>query len=240
VRAVGYVRVSTQEQATEGVSLGAQEAKIRAYCHLNDLDLVAIYRDEGVSGTVPLADRVQGSALLAAAAAAEVDHVVAVKLDRLFRDAEDCLGRTKGWDRQGIALHLIDLGGQSINTSTSMGRFFLTIMAGVAELERNMIAERTTAALAHKKNLGEWIGRPPYGYQAPADDTTELVVDPREMEVVRLVIRRRERGVPYRRIIAELEVKGWSPRDGEWHPGTLRRIWERRSEYRKEIAREAA
>src|SRR6266576_5058844 len=72
-----------------------------------------------------------------------------MKLDRLFRDAEDALRQTKAWDRTGISLHLVDIGGQSMNTGSAMGRMFLTLMAGFAELERNLIAERTTAVLAH-------------------------------------------------------------------------------------------
>lgn len=76
---------------------------------------------------------------------------MALKLDRLFRDAEDALHQTKAWDKAGIALHLVDMGGQTLNTATAMGRFFLNMMAGFAELERNLIAERTATALAHKK-----------------------------------------------------------------------------------------
>ena len=73
---------------------------------------------------------------------------MACKLDRLFRDAADCLNVTKHWDKRNIALHLIDVGGQTIDTSSSMGRFFLTMMAGVAEMERNLIRDRTTRLVA--------------------------------------------------------------------------------------------
>ncbi len=110
-----------------------------------------VIREEGVSAGKPLATRPGGERLLQLVARKKVKHVVALKLDRLFRDAEDALHQTKAWDKAGIALHLVDMGGQTLNTATAMGRFFLNMMAGFAELERNLIAERTATALAHKK-----------------------------------------------------------------------------------------
>src|SRR5687768_2282197 len=96
--AVGYVRVSTEEQAREGVSLEAQEAKLHAYCALQGLELVRIYRDEGISAGKPLASRPEGGALLAELARTGARHVIALKLDRLFRDAVDCLRTAREWD----------------------------------------------------------------------------------------------------------------------------------------------
>ncbi len=151
MRVIGYIRVSTDDQAREGVSLDAQEARIRAYAEMAGLELVDVIRDAAISGTVPLADRAGGAALLDH----DVDHVIALKLDRLFRDAADALSQTRSWDKAGIALHLIDVGGATINTSTAMGRMFLTMMAGFAELERNLISERTAMALAYKKDRRE-------------------------------------------------------------------------------------
>ena len=82
-----YVRVSTEEQATEGVSLDEQVSRSRAYCDLHQLDVAALFRDEGVSAGKPLRDRPNGRELLNAVAEGRVSHVVTVKLDRLFRDA---------------------------------------------------------------------------------------------------------------------------------------------------------
>jgi DNA invertase Pin-like site-specific DNA recombinase len=75
-------------------------------------------------------------------------------LDRLFWDAEDALRQTKAGDKAGIALHLVEMGGTSMNTASAMGRMFLTLMAGCAELERNLVAERSASVLAHKKQQG--------------------------------------------------------------------------------------
>jgi DNA invertase Pin-like site-specific DNA recombinase len=162
-QAVAYIRVSTLDQAEHGVSLEAQDERLRAYCLSAGLELVAVIREDGVSGSVPLADRPQGVELLAALKQG-VAHVVALKLDRLFRDAEDALRQTRAWDRAGVALHLVDMGGQSINTASAMGRMMLTMMAAFAELERNLIAERTTQALQHKRNHRQVFNHTPYGY----------------------------------------------------------------------------
>jgi len=153
-----YLRVSTEEQAREGVSLDAQEARVLADAAAHGLDVNVTYRDSGVSGSVPLGERPQGAELLAALDRGEVQHVLAFKLDRLFRDLVDCLRTVRQWDDAGTAMHLVDLGGQAVNTGSAVGRFFLGMLAGVAELERNLIAERTSAALRHKvaRGSGWW------------------------------------------------------------------------------------
>lgn len=179
-KAVCYIRVSTEEQARGGVSLAVQEEKLLAYCHLAGLEPVAVIREEGVSGGKPLGTRPGGGELLALVGGT-AKHVVAMKLDRLFRDAADALNQTRTWDKAGVALHLVDMGGQTLNTATAMGRFFLNIMAGFAELERNLIAERTGTAMAHKKAHREAYSPTPYGYDRQGD---ALKQNPGELKTV--------------------------------------------------------
>jgi site-specific DNA recombinase len=231
--AVGYVRVSTEEQAREGVSLDAQTEKLRAYCTLHGLTLATIYRDEGVSAGKPLTERPEGAKLLAAIGSGEATHVVALKLDRLFRDAVDCLQTARQWDANGIAMHLIDLGGQTVNTASAMGRFFLTVMAGAAEMERNLIRERTRTALAHKRSRGDRLGTTPLGFHTPAPGQSMERNDV-ELETVRLILtaRRRRKPVPFRQIAAQLAAGGHqTKRGGVWAPATVKRIWDARARY---------
>src|SRR3954467_5975425 len=89
--AVGYIRVSTDEQATSGLSLEHQEQRIRAYVEANGLTLVKLVRDESVSAGKALADRKGGKAVLDSLATGTARHVVALKLDRLFRSTVDAL-----------------------------------------------------------------------------------------------------------------------------------------------------
>ncbi|MEE7442641.1 recombinase family protein [Methylobacterium oryzae] len=210
--AVGYVRVSTGKQAEEGVSLDAQIERIRAYCTLAGLELASILREEAVSASIPLQDRPAGAKLLADLKAHKAQHVVALKLDRLFRDAADALNQTRLWDKAGIALHLVDVGGQTINTAAAMGRMFLTMMAGFAELERNLIAERTTNALRFKKRNGQvYSGNRPLGYAQEGDI---LVPDPAEQKIVGRIKTERMAGRSLRDIANGLNSEGIRGRKG--------------------------
>jgi DNA invertase Pin-like site-specific DNA recombinase len=218
--AVGYLRVSTEEQANEGVSLAVQEERIRAYCVGAGLVLVHLVREEGVSGTKALTDRPAGSQLQALLAPHCARHVVALKLDRLFRDAADALNQTRKWDHAGVALHLIDMGGQALSTASAMGRMMMTMMAAFAELERNLIAERTTTALRHKKAHGNVYARIPLGYQRVGDD---LVEDRAELAVVLHIQDLRTLGQNYTQIAAELtRAQIPTKRGGRWHASTVR------------------
>jgi site-specific DNA recombinase len=220
--AVLYLRVSTQEQAREGISLAAQEAKLRAYCELRGLRIAWVVTDAGVSGGKPMHSREGGSRILDLVKHSAVAHVIAYKLDRLFRDCADCLTVTAAWDKKAIALHLVDLGGQTLDTSSAMGRFFLTVMAGAAELERNLMRERTSEAMAYVKSQGHKTGGDvPYGYTLAADGKT-LVTDEQEQAMLEAIRSARQRGYSQRAVVAELTRQGFTTRKGT--PFILRQV----------------
>jgi DNA invertase Pin-like site-specific DNA recombinase len=149
--------------------------------------------------------------------------VVAFKLDRLFRDAADCLVVTKAWDRANVALHLVDLGGQAIDTSSTMGRFFLTMMAGVAEMERNMIRDRTAVAMARKQERGEYTGgQCPFGWRLAADGT-HLEPDAAEQAMIAAARRWQAAGLSLRKIGTALAADGYLPRGGgQWAASSVK------------------
>jgi len=212
MRAVGYVRVSSEEQAVEGVSLAAQEEKIRNYCALREIDLVEVIVDPGVSAGKPLVRRDGGRQVVELVLRGKVDAVIAYKLDRLFRDAADCLTVTREWDAVGAALHLVDLGGQTLDTKSAMGRFFLSVMASAAELERNLCSERTKLIMERKRARREYTGgEPPYGWRV-SEDGVNLEPHGAEQQVIALAARLRESGLSLRKIGAELEDQGYRPR----------------------------
>lgn len=229
--AAAYVRVSTEEQAAEGVSLDAQEARIRAYCTLHGLELVQLYRDPGVSAGKPLAERDEGRALLDQIAAGAVQHVVALKLDRLFRNAIDAQSTAEAWERAGVAMHLIDMGGQTINTRSAAGKFLFAVLAAAAEMERNLIRERTSAALQHKKARGERLGPTPLGFITPEPGAPMQPVEA-ELAIVRHIIRQKRRGRSFRQIARSLAAEGRATKRGaKWHHTTVRSVWNRRAQY---------
>lgn len=219
---MAYVRVSTEEQVRGGVSLDDQAERVRLYCALNGLDVVAMVREEGVSGGRPLRERPGGADLLRVLDRRDVRHVVALKLDRLFRDASDCLVQTRAWDKAGKALHLLDMGGQAINTGSAMGRMMLTMAAAFAELERNLISERTKSALRHKRAHRRVYNALPFGFDRDGD---RLVENDAEQRVIARIKAEHAARRSLRRIADGLNADAVpTKRGGAWHASTVRAV----------------
>jgi len=183
--------------------------------------------ERGVSAAKPLEKREGGSLLLGRIAQRDVGGVVAVKLDRLFRNTIDCLENVMSWSVEGVALHLIDFGGQSIDTGTAMGKMFLTVAAGFAELERNLISERTRNTLERLRQQNRKTGGDsPFGFMVGSDKQT-LVPRPREQFVITQIRKMRDDGLSIRKIAETLNQKGVAARGKKWHPTTVARLLNR-------------
>ncbi len=154
----------------------------------------------------------------------KVKHIVALKLDRLFRNAEDALKQTKAWDNAGITLHLVDMGGQSLSTSSAIGRMMLTMMAAFAEFERNLISERTAIALAHKRSQRQAYNHTPYGYERQG----EMIVEcPEEQKVIKTIRTWRGKGETLQGIANRLsQDQVPTKKGGRWYPSTIKQILE--------------
>ncbi|MHB9131018.1 MAG: recombinase family protein [Armatimonadota bacterium] len=223
--AIGYVRVSTEEQSKHGVSLDAQEARIRAYCELHGLRLAEIVRDEGVSASIELKRRPGGARLLEVAEQLHAKNLIGVKMDRFFRNLEDSLRQTKAWDKAGYAMHIIDAGdGQSLNTKSAMGRFFFQLTNALAEMERNLISERTQAALQHKRATRQkYTGTPPLGYGYDVQD--KLVEIPEELALAKRIRALRVDRYSYHQIAHHLNEQGYhSKSGGKFYAASVREV----------------
>ncbi len=221
-RAVAYVRVSTDEQAQEGVSLALQERHVRVYCDLKGLELVDIIRDEGISASKPLSDRRGGAEFLRTLASGEIANVISLKLDRFFRSASDALNETKRWDKAGVALHLVDQGGATIDTKNSTGKLFFTLLAAMAEFERNLISERTTAAMRHLKTVRRAYSPTPFGFDRIDDELRE---NADELRVVKRIREMRAGELSLGKIAATLNREGVPTKTGKkWHGSTVHYI----------------
>ena len=217
--AVIYLRVSTADQAEHGVSLDAQQERLTAYAVANGLEVAGILRESAISGTIPLADRPEGEKLTQMVSSGQVRHVIALKLDRLFRSAVDALSTTAEWDKQGIALHLVDMGGQSLNTGSAMGRMMLTMMAGFAQFERDLTAERTTSALAHKKANSTAYSPTPYGKDRQGDILTD---NAQELSIIKQMRSLRDEGFSLRGIAEHLNSNGIASKQGKrWYASSV-------------------
>jgi DNA invertase Pin-like site-specific DNA recombinase len=206
-RAIAYVRVSTDKQADHGVSLEAQESKVRAYAALYDLDLVDVVVDAGASAKT--LDRPGLTRGLAMVKRGEVDAVVVMKLDRLTRSVAD-LGTLVERYFQKAALLSVS---EQIDTRTAGGRLVLNVLASVAQWEREAIGERTATAMKHKASKGERVGAIPYGF-ALADDGVTLVEVEAEQAVMAEARTLRAAGLSLRTVAAELARRGFVARAG--------------------------
>lgn len=209
-RLIGYVRVSTEEQAREGVSLDAQRHRLALYAELQGAELVDVLADEGLSGK--RADNRPGlQEALRRLAAGEADGLVVLKLDRLSRSTRDVLELVDVSGRQGWSLHSIS---EKLDTSSAAGRFVLTILAGLAQMEREQISERTALALGHMRAQGlKTGGDVPFGFRLGEDGRT-LVEDAAEQETIALARSLQAEGLSFRRIAEELNRRGIQTKKG--------------------------
>jgi site-specific DNA recombinase len=134
---------------------------------MTGLEIVKVFRDPMVSARkIPLAKRPGGAAMLAYLQEHGIKHVIAQKLDRLFRNVEDGLGWLRRWRKSGVTMHLSDQGGVSLNASTATGKLIVTFLLGVAEFEPNQTSERTSLAMKHHQTHGKKMGsQAPFGYR---------------------------------------------------------------------------
>jgi DNA invertase Pin-like site-specific DNA recombinase len=205
MKVVGYVRVSTEEQAINGQSLDAQRAKLRAYAELYDQELVEIVEDAGASAKSLNRPGLRDAlGKLAKGAAA---GLLIAKLDRLTRSVADWQRLIEKYfgERPGKQLFSV---ADSIDTRTAAGRLVLNVLLSVAQWERETIGERTRDAMQHKIRVKrERCGKVRFGYDLAADGKT-LLPNAEEQEAIRLMRKLRGEGESYRAIAAELNRRG--------------------------------
>lgn len=212
MKAVGYVRVSTEGQAVDGVSMDAQEAKIRAWAELNNADEVLLFVDAGISGK-----RADNRPALqdALKAASRGDALVVYSLSRLARSTKDTLAIAATLDKRGADLVSLS---ERIDTTSAAGKMCFRMLAVLSEFERDQVSERTCFALRYKRVNGEKTGGDvPYGFRL---EDGHLVEDEREQKAVALMTRLRAQGATLRAIAARLEAEGYLTKTGlsRWQP----------------------
>ena len=209
VRAIGYRRVSTSEQAGSGLGLDAQQESIATAAQRLGLELAETFTDAGVSGGLPLEQR---PALLAAIdALRRGDVLIVAKRDRLGRDVLNVAMLERLTERKGA--RIVSAAGEGTDTNDPTSRLMRQIVDCFAEYERAIIRARTRAALAVKKARGERVGGIPFGYQLAVDGRL-LEGHPEEQRALALVRELRAAGYTYRAIAEELNRQGFRSRTG--------------------------
>ncbi len=225
MKVIGYIRVSTEEQASDGVSLASQREKIEGYAKLYDLELIGIIEDAGQSGKT--LDRPGLQEALAMVRKGKVGGLVIAKLDRLSRSVVDWNTLIDGFFGERAGKQLFSVA-DSIDTRTAAGRLVLNVLMSVAQWERETIGERTKDALQHKIRKGERCGKVRFGY-ALADDGKTLLPVPAEQEAIALIRRLKAEGQTLRDVAAELTRRGILTKEGHtrWTHTAVARILER-------------
>jgi DNA invertase Pin-like site-specific DNA recombinase len=225
MKLVGYARVSTIHQAEEGLGLDVQQRSIRSWARANHHRLVRMLKDEGVSGSNGVEERLALPEALNLIASGDADGLVVARLDRLARNLtvqEAILARV--WAAGG-QVFAADMGEVAKDDPDDPMRTALRQMVGVfSQLERAMITARLRAGRRLKADRGGFagFGSPPFGFRAEAG---ELVPDDDEQKALTLIRKLHRRGRSLRQIAQALEESGYKPRRADrWHAESVRRV----------------
>ena len=218
MKAIGYARVSTDKQADRGVSLEAQQEKIRAMAVVQGAELVDVIVDAGESAKT--LDRPGMERLLVLVDARKVDTVIIAKLDRLTRSVKDLALLLEHFIRRGVGLVSV---AESLDTNTAAGRLVLNIMVSVSQWEREAIGERTRDAMAHMKATHQAYSPTPYGFERNGD---MLATADDEQGTVQQIRAWHAAGWTLRKIAGELNRLGVATKNGgaAWYASTVRGI----------------
>jgi DNA invertase Pin-like site-specific DNA recombinase len=218
---IGYTRVSSVEQLSEGVSLDAQHARIVAWAEATDVNLLDVVQDGAVSGTKALDEREGGCRIsrLLEQRRPEADAVVVTRLDRLGRNAAETLGHLRTFAAGRVGLVSIT---ERLDLTTPAGRAMASMSAVFAELERDLIAQRTGEALGRLRDEGKVYGAVPYGWVRDGD---RLLPDTDEQRVRHEILELRHSRCSFREIAGWLNGEGIpAKRGGEWSAMSVRSV----------------
>lgn len=219
MKTIGYVRVSTDKQAEHGISLEAQESKIRAMAIVRGGALEEVIVDGGESAKD--LNRPGVKRLLALVDTGKIDAVIVAKLDRLTRSVKDLCGLLELFEKRKVALISV---AESLDTGSAAGRLVITIMGAVSQWEREAIGERTRDALRHKRKQGRRVGNIAFGSRL-AGDGEHLEPEPVEQAALAEIRRLRRQGATLRGIAAALNNRAHRTRRGTpWRLESVARV----------------
>jgi site-specific DNA recombinase len=219
-QAVGYIRVSTADQAADGVSLDAQRARIEAYCLANGLTLRAVHVDAGLSGK--RADNRPGLQAALADVCECSGVLVVYSLSRMARSTADTIAISQQLQAAGADLASLT---EKLDTTSAAGRVLFTLIAAFAQFERDLCSERTITALQHKKSQGQRVGTVPFGFDLSADGVT-LTPNAAQQAIITTIRELRAAGATLQGIADYLQSQGILTAKGssKWQPKTIDRI----------------
>lgn len=220
LRAVGYLRVSTDEQAEEGAGLDYQRTAIREFAAKAGYELVQVAEDAGVSGTSKPAERKGFSSVLALAEGGAFDVLIVWKFDRLARSITGAVDAAQALKAKGVGVRSVT---EPIDTTGPQGELVFALLTGMAGMERENIARRTWEGRRKAAENGRLPSGPaPYGYRREAGS---MVIVEAEAAVVRRIYRLHRQGKGAWAIASILNTENVPTRKGgTWKPTTVAQI----------------
>ena len=214
-----YIRVSTEDQAREGFSLGEQEEKLRKLCELKDYNIYKIYKDAGISAK-DMEHRPAFQQMLADMRAGKINYIVGYKLDRVTRSVRDLEMLISELEKRNCYL-VCDR--DDVNTATANGRFFIRMLTNLSQLEIETVSERTKFGLAGAIKNGHIPGKCPLGYKR--DETKKMIIDEMTKDIVIRIFNMYLEGKSYQTIANILnEEKIASPTNKKWRDVAVAKI----------------
>lgn len=226
MKTIGYVRVSSEEQARSGFGLGAQKEAIRDYAKKRKLGEVVFYEEKGVSGA--LGERPALAELIAVVEQDKVKTVIIMRLDRLARDLLIQEGLLRDFKKLGATIISVDE--PDLLSNDPSRKFLRQVIGAMNEYEKAMILLRLHRGRLSKAKQGGFTGgQRPLGYAKTMGfngrKKPDLIKDPQEAETVELIFKLKRKKMTLRQIAEELNEKNVkSKRGGKWYAGTVRYV----------------
>lgn len=223
IKAVAYIRVSTEYQVEEGHSIAAQTNRIQGFCAAKGIDLVETFIDEGISGTVDPSERTGLSSAIQFIESGSASVLIVIKNDRVARRAQYQKDVIYGLMNKGFGYISIS---ENVDTSTASGKLFLSMLAEFAEYEVELIRERTRAAIQHLKDTGQAHNKSMFGYKKEGckkdgDPISVWVEVPEEQKIIKEIISLYDKGLSWAKVVQALKVQYQMV----MHRNTARRIY---------------
>jgi site-specific DNA recombinase len=212
-----YTRVSTEDQATEGFSLGAQVERLRMYCKAQGFEVFGEYVDDGHSGRSthrPAYQRMMADK-------DKWDSILVVKMDRIHRNSRNFMDMMDELNKWGKGFASMT---ENLDTTTAMGRFVMDIIQRIAQLESEQIGERVYMGMHQKAATvgGMMGGGHPYGY---AIQDGKLVILPDEAQIVKELFEKYREGMSTGKLVNMLKERQIpTKRGGRWDSATIASI----------------
>jgi site-specific DNA recombinase len=174
-----YLRVSSDEQR-ERQTIKTQLEVINNYARANNIRIKHVFADDGISGSIPINKRPEGSRLLDKAESRAFDTLLVFRMDRISRDALEMLRTFKHLEQQGVVIKSVT---EPFDTTDPAGKLFITVLGGMAQLEKDALKSRSFSGMKRGAGEGRWMGgRAPFGYKI---QDGKLVINEVEAKIVR-------------------------------------------------------